>query len=340
MKVAFFNLEGWEPEVYAQTFKGHNVEVLQHPFQKEGITVDKAAAVAGADILSIGALSLVNQEVMAALPKLKLIATRCTGVDHIDVALAKEKGIAVSNVPTYGENTVAEFTFALILTLARRLITIFERSKQGRLSRQEVRGIDLAGSTLGVLGTGRIGAHVVKIASGFDMQILCCDTYQKQELVERFGARYVPLADLLRSSDIITIHLPYLPETRHLINRDNIALLKPGALLVNAARGPITETAALLWALENGLLGGLALDSFEGELLWIKENELVHGRAGFLPRDYQAAFESFYLQRFPNVILTPHNAFNTTQAVQRILHANLDAILTFVEKGRVCNPVH
>ncbi|MFZ5453892.1 MAG: NAD(P)-dependent oxidoreductase [Thermodesulfobacteriota bacterium] len=340
MRVAFFNLEGWESAIYQAAFQGHQVEVLQHSYEKEGLTMEKAAAIAAAEILSIGALSLVNQAVLEALPHLQLIATRCTGVDHIDVACAKGKGIAVTNVPDYGANTVAEFTFALILTLARRLTTIFERSKQGRLVRQDVRGIDLAGSTLGVIGTGRIGAHVVKIASGFDMHILCCDTYQKQELVERHGARYVPLEELLRSSDIVTIHVPYVPETHHLINRDSITLLKPGALLVNAARGPITETSALLWALENGLLGGLALDSFEGELLWIKESELVHGRADFSPQDYQAAFESFYLQRFPNVILTPHNAFNTTQAVQRILQTNLDAILTFIEKGQVCNPVN
>jgi D-lactate dehydrogenase len=216
---------------------------------------------------------------------------------------------------------------------------MFEHSKHGRLSRQEVRGIDLAGSTLGVIGTGRIGAHVVKIASGFDMRILCFDTYQKPELTERYGARYVPLADLLRNSDIITIHVPYLPETHHLINRDNIGLLKRGALLVNAARGPITDTSALLGPLEQGILGGLALDSFEGELLWIKESELVHGRADFSPQDYRSAFESFYLQRSPNVILTPHNAFNTTQAVHRILQTNLDTILTFIDKGKVCNPV-
>jgi D-lactate dehydrogenase len=339
MKVAFFNLEGWEPEVYGQAFQGHNVEVLQHPYMQEGLTVEKAAAVAGVEILSVSAMSLVNQAVMAALPTLKLIATRCTGVDHIDVAFAEAKGIAVSNVPTYGENTVAEFTFALILTLARRLSVMFDRSKHGRLDRKDLRGIDLAGSTLGVIGTGRIGAQVVRLASAFAMQILCFNTHPKPELIERYGARYVPLADLLRNSDIITIHVPYLPETHHLINRDNIALLKKGALLVNAARGPITDTSALLGALEQGILGGLALDTFEGELLWIKETELVHDRAKFSPQDYQLAFESFYLQRFPNVILTPHNAFNTTQAVHRRLSTNLDTILTFIDKAEVCNPV-
>ncbi|MDD3581785.1 MAG: NAD(P)-dependent oxidoreductase [Desulfobacca sp.] len=340
MKVAFFNLEGWEPEVYQQTFKGHNVEVLQHPYLKEGITVDKAATVAGAEILSIGAMSRVNQAVLAALPQLKLIATRCTGFDHIDVGFAKEKGIAVSNVPVYGENTVAEYTFALILALARRLTIMFARSQRGRLNRTDLRGMDLASSTLGVIGTGRIGAHVVKIASGFDMRILCYDTYQKQELVERYGVRYLSLEELLRGSDIITLHVPYCPATHHLINRDNIGLVKKEALLVNAARGPITDTSALLWALENDLLGGLALDSFEGELLWLKETELVHGHAEFSPQEYRLAFESFYLERFPNVILSPHNAFNTVQAVQRILTTNLETILTFIEKGQVCNQVN
>lgn len=340
VKVAFFDLEGWEPGVYEQTFKDHKVEVLEHPYVKEGITIDKASAIAAVEVLSIGAMSLVNQAVIAALPKLKLIATRCVGVDHIDVAFAKEKSIAVSNVPVYGEKTVAEFTFSLILALARRLSMMFDRSQHGRLDRQDLRGSDLAGSTLGVIGTGRIGAHVVKIASAFDMRILCYNTHQKPELIERYGAKYIPLAELLQSSDIITIHVPYTPETYHLINRDNIALLKKGALLVNAARGPITDTSALLWALENDLLGGLALDTFEGELLWIKETELVHNKAEFSPQDYRLAFESFYPQRFPNVILTPHNAFNTTQAVHRRLDTNLDAILTFIGKGEVRNQVN
>jgi len=242
MKVAFFNLEGWEPAVYQEAFRGHDVQVLDHPYTQEGLTVDKAAAVAGAEILSISAMSLVNEAVLAALPHLKLIATRCTGFDHIDVAAARARGIAVSNVPVYGENTVAEFTFALILTLARRLTTMFARSKQGRLTREDLRGMDLAGSTLGVVGAGRIGAHVVRIAGGFDMRIICYDTYQKQELVEAYGVIYLPLEELLRRADIITIHLPYLPETHHLINRDNIALLKKGALLVNAARGDPSPT--------------------------------------------------------------------------------------------------
>lgn len=227
------------------------------------------------DVAIVFIYSKLNKDVLSKMQNLKLIITRSTGYDHIDVEYTSKNGITVCNVPGYGNNTVAEYTFALILALARKFKPMIERTSKGIFSRDGLTGIDLMGKTIGVIGAGRIGKHVVRIAYGFGMKILVYDRYKDQELIDKYGAEYVGLEDLLRMSDIVTLHVPYNKSTHHLINKFNIKLMKLDAMLINTSRGPVVEMEAIVQALKEGrLAGGVGLDTFEAEEVLIEEEYL------------------------------------------------------------------
>lgn len=331
--MAFFGLEGWEYEIYEKRFEGKPISVIRHDREKSMLDPSDLEPVKEAEILSIRAGSVASRKVIDSLPNLKMIATRTTGYDNIDVAYAKEKGIAAVNVPSYGEETVAEYTFALILTLSRRLFPTYRRTLLGHFQQQELRGFDLEGKTLGVVGTGRIASRVIRMAHACNMKILGYDPYPNKELVEKYGLTYVEMDELLKSADVVTIHVPYMKATHHLFNAEKLNLMKKGACLINAARGPIVDISALHAAVKAGHLGGVALDTFEGETVWIKEAEILEKADLPEAQTFKEALESFYLLNYPNVVLTPHNAFNTHEAVRRILDSNLDCIIAFAETG-------
>lgn len=264
------------------------------------------------------------------MQNLKLIITRSTGYDHIDVEYTSKNGITVCNVPGYGNNTVAEYTFALILALARKFKPMIERTSKGIFSRDGLTGIDLMGKTIGVIGAGRIGKHVVRIAYGFGMKILVYDRYKDQELIDKYGAEYVGLEDLLRMSDIVTLHVPYNKSTHHLINKFNIKLMKLDAMLINTSRGPVVEMEAIVQALKEGrLAGGVGLDTFEAEEVLIEEEYLK--RDDIPAIKLKKALESFYILHSENVIVSPHNAYNTKDALYRILDITLDNLKSYLE---------
>ena len=326
-KVAFFELEGWEVPIIERELR--NVEIVKLsslPLQEEDVPEN-------VEIISVFIYSKLDRETIDRFPKLKLIATRSTGYDHIDVDYARSRGIQVCNVPNYGDQTVAEYTVALILSLLRRLKPTFDRVSRGVFTREGLRGEDLQGKRVGVIGTGRIGSRVVSILSCFGVRLIAHDIVEKEELVKRYGVRYVPLEELLSSSDIVTIHVPYTSETHHLINRKNIKLMKRGSYLVNTSRGPVVETEAVHEALEKGILAGVALDTFEGEQVWIEE-ELFLARPDISASLLKHALENFHLLHLENVILTPHNAYNTKEALMRILTTTVDNIKSFLKEGR------
>ncbi len=331
MKVAFFELEGWEVPYIERELRGFEILKLE----KKPLEKGDLGEIKDVEVLSVFIYSKIDREVMDSLPNLKLITTRSTGFDHIDVEYARKRGISVCNVPDYGMETVAEYTLMLILALLRKLRPTLERVCRGVFSREGLRGNDLEGKTVGVVGTGRIGSRLIKLLSGFDLKILAFDVKPKEELVENFGVKYVSLEELLKNSDIVTLHVPYLPSTHHLINRENIKLMKEGSFLVNTSRGAVVEIEAVVEALREGRLSGVALDTFEGEEVWAEE-ELIIFRGGrdISPEILKKAVESFALTHFENVILSPHNAYNTHEAVMRILQKTLKNILSFKEGGK------
>ena len=282
--------------------------------------------------------SKVGSTELAAMPKLKFIATRSTGYDHIDLAAAKERGIIVANVPGYGETAVAEFTFALMLTLSRKVHQAYARTQRGDYTLEGLRGFDLYHKTLGVVGAGAIGLHVIRIAIGFGMNVLAYDVMQNRLLSEVLGFRYVPLNDLLSQSDIVTLHAPAIAPTYHMLNKETFAHVKRGAYLINTARGSLIDTTALAWALDTGILAGAALDATEGEEFLHHEEELLS--LADAEENLKLLVRNQILQRRPNVIITPHIAFDSEEALRRIQDTTIENVKAFLSQtpsNRVTN---
>jgi D-lactate dehydrogenase len=286
------------------------------------------------------------------LPNLKLITTRSTGYDHIDCEYCKSKGILVCNVPEYGTKTVAEWTIGLMLNLMRKIYYAIDQIKESEsFDLKNLRGEELYGKTLGVIGTGRIGKEVIKLAKAFGMNILAYDAFPDENFAKEYNVTYVTLEELLKNSDVITIHVNLNPSTYHLINKENIKFIKPGAYLINTARGGIVETEALLYGLKEGILKGAALDVLEEETEIKEELELLvkyaTDKRGYnadergLNNLKETAFilwQNHILMKMPNVLITPHNAFNSKEAVERILMTTIENIKKFLE-GNLINLV-
>ena len=322
MKIAFFEVHDWEKDYLAPSFPDCELS-----FSAERLDAEHVPDIRGVECLSVFVHSRVTAAVLEKLPDLKLIATRSTGFDHIDTAACKQRGITVANVPTYGENTVAEHTFALILSLSRNVHKSYRHAVEGRMDLAMLTGFDLQGKTLGVVGAGRIGLHVVRIARGFAMRVLVYDVRQDAFLAELLNFQYAPLEKLLAESDIVTLHAPHMPATHHLLNRERLAQMKRGALLVNTSRGALVDTDALIEALDSGQLGGAGLDVVEGEELIKEEHELLN--APRATEALQALVRRSVLLKKDNVVFTPHNAFNSREALLRILDTTIANVKAF-----------
>jgi len=324
-KVAFFNFKRWGIDgrthmAASEALKAAGVEAM---FFDETLDAGHIPADTSFDIAGVFMDSKVDAATIAALPGLKFITTLSTGFDHIDLKAAAARGIPVSSVPAYGENTVAEFAFGLILALSRKICESRARVRdEHRFTTDGLEGFDLAGKTLGVLGTGRIGKHAIRMGKGFGMNVIAYDVYHDDAFAKEMNFPYLELNDFLAKSDVITIHCPYLPSTHHLINAGNIGLIKKGAYLINTARGAVVETLPLIAALKSGRLGGAGLDVLE------EEAEIKDGNMG----------PAAELVAMPNVILTPHNAFNSKEAAFRILDTTIANIAAFA-KGAPTNLV-
>ncbi|MCW5935431.1 MAG: hydroxyacid dehydrogenase [Fimbriimonadia bacterium] len=289
------------------------------------------------EVLSVMVHSPVKGEVFDRFPRLKLIATRSTGYDHIDLAEAAQRGIPVCNVPAYGSNTVAEHTFALILMLARKVHHAYARSQRGQFDLEGLMGIDLAGKTLGVIGAGKIGLHVIRIARGFGMRPIAFDPYEDWNLADLLVFDYVALDELLSRAEVIAVCCPLTESSRGLLNQAAFEKMKPGALLVNTARGGIVDSRALLWALGEGIVSAAGLDVLEGEAL-LDEDALLSAVQQGAEAEMRNIAENLLLMRHPNVVVTPHMAFYSREAVNRILTTTAENIRAY-ESGKLVNVV-
>jgi len=324
-KAVFFETAPWERRYLAKALRlvRANVQFLTEPLSEATLARGQ-----GAEVLSIFIYSQLNRSLIRRLRGVKLIATRSTGFDHIDLKACKAHKIAVANVPAYGEHTVAEHTFALILALSRNVHKAYVRTVKGDFSLTGLQGFDLKGKTIGVIGAGRIGLHVIKMAKGFGMEVLAYDVQKNPFLSEVLDFQYVPLPALLRQADIVSLHLPYSPATHHLMTRDTFRLMKRGALLINTARGGLVDTDALVWALDAGIVGGAGLDVLEGEELVKEERQLLE--KDFPKERLITALKNTILLHRENVVITPHIAFDSREALQRILDTTVTNITSFL----------
>ena len=283
-----------------------------------------------AEVISVFVASQVTRQMIEKMPRLKLIATRSTGYDHIDLETATARGITVVNVPTYGENTVAEAAFSLILALTRKLIPTVSTTRKGTFVASDLTGVDLKGRTLGVIGMGHIGRHAAHIAKGFEMNVIAYDVHEDADFARTMGIEYVSFNDLLARSDIITLHTPLLPDNYHLINASTIKQMKKGAFLVNTARGELVENRALINGVKSGHLAGAGLDTIEGEKLILqKEMITALGSNSTSPTTYEHAAEVHTMLQIPNIIITQHAAFNTEEAIARINDTTVQNVTRF-----------
>ncbi len=332
MKIGFFGIEKWEVPILKKAFPKDKLY-----FSKGKLTLSNVNRYKDLEVLSNFIYSNVTDKLLSKLPKLRMIATRSTGFNHIDLNSCRKRKIVVCNVPVYGENTVAEHTFALILALSRKIVDCVERTKGGSFSLEGLRGFDLAGKTLGVIGGGNIGRHVIRMAKGFEMKVLVFDLVQDKKLAKKIGFKYASMESLLKNSDLVTLHVPYNKHTHHLIDEKKIALMKKGAYLINTSRGGIVDTDALVKALKSKKLAGAGLDVLEDECQMIEEKELIHQEYS-QKCDLKTIVENHILLGMPNVIITPHNAFNTAEALRRILDTTIENIQGY-KKGRIINLV-
>lgn len=324
-RIVFFETEKWEEEDLREQFPKEDIVFVESTLEP-----DKAyeQEVYDAEIVCVFAFSQVKREILEKFPNLKFITTRSTGYDHIDLEYCKGKGIVVSNVPAYGVHSVAEHTFALILGLSRRLVPSIERTRKGDFSLEGLRGFEIAGKTLGVIGVGNIGKVVVEIGLGMGMKVVAYNRHEDEDLKKR-GVQYMDLETLLSQSDIVSLHLPYMKETHHIINMDNITKFKKGALLINAARGGLVETRAILEGLEQKILAGAGLDVLEEEGTMREERELLSTK--FLEtHDLKTQLLDHMLLNREDVLITPHNAFNSTESVKQIVETTVKNIQGFL----------
>ena len=309
--------------------------VLADPLSEEGLEILKAAdldvedlsgrsrpelldALNGTSGLIVRSATLADRELLERASSLEVIGRAGVGLDNIDLETATRRGIAILNAPAGNTVSTAEHTFALLLSLARGIPRADASMRAGRWERKSLQGEQLSGKTLGVVGAGRIGAEVVRRARAFGMEVVVADPYLTEKRARELGVRPADLTELLGQADFVTVHVPLVDETRHMIGREELARMKPTACLINAARGGIVDEAALREALVAGEIAGAALDVFETEPL---------------PADDP-------LRDCPNLIMTPHLGASTPQAQREVAIEIAEAVRDVLLEGKLGSAVN
>ena len=317
MKILAYSHRKDETEFFEEFRKKHNVEIV---LTEKEPNMESAELAKGFDCISI-ITTIINSELVNKFHEfgVKFISTRTIGYDHIDLQEAKKLGVHVGNV-TYSPSSVADYTIMMMLMATRKMKLIMDRSNTQDYSLIGVQGKELPNLTVGVIGTGRIGRTVIKHLSGFGCEILAQDIYEQEEVV-KYG-KYVDLEYLFKNSNIITLHMPATDDNYHMINKESLSKMKDGVFIINTARGSLINTDDFIESIENGKIGGAALDVIEHE-------------AGLYYNDLKGEILSnkdlAILKSFPNVIVTPHTAFYTDQAVSDMVENSIKSCILFEE---------
>ena len=319
MRIAVFDAKAYDEAALRVAGERYGID---YRFYEEKLRPETASLAADCDGVSVFVNDTLNRSVieMLYLMGIRLIALRCTGFNHVDLVAAEGK-ITVVRVPSYSPSAVAEHAFALLLALCRKIHRAYLRTKEFNFSLNGLLGIGLYGKTAGIIGAGQIGKRFASIAEGFGMQVLAYDPVPREK-----SLRYVSMDEVFSSCDVLSLHCPLTTETRHLVNRDRLAQMKRGAILVNTSRGGLVESEALLDAIRSGWLGGACLDVYE------EESDLFYEDLSDKPvRDALLTT----LISMPNVIVTSHQAFLTGEALSAIAEITSQNIVSFLRDG-VC----
>ncbi|MDB6017595.1 MAG: hydroxyacid dehydrogenase [Pedosphaera sp.] len=323
IEAAVYDTKPYDREYFSRTSVSDGVRWRFHDFR---LTAETAATSKGAAAVCVFVNDAVDQACLEVLAKVgvKLIALRCAGYNNVDLAAAKDLGIAVTRVPAYSPNGVAEYAVGLLLTLNRKIHRAYNRVREHNFSLTGLVGFNLAGKTVGIIGTGKIRKTAAQILRGFDARVLAYDPFPTPDWAAQHGVTYTGFNVLLGESDVVSLHLPLAPETVHLLNGESIGRMKQGALLINTSRGKLVETTALIEALKSGQLGGVALDVYEEE-----EGIFFEDRSGQVLLDDELS----RLLTFPNVLITAHQAFLTQEALLEITRVTFENVLRLETGG-------
>jgi D-lactate dehydrogenase len=318
IRVAVFDTKPYDREYLLKAPASAGIDWSFHEFR---LSKETASTAAGARAVCLFVNDCADRETLALLQKngVQMVAMRCAGFNNIDLAAAKDFGIPGVRVPSYSPHAVAEHAVALCLTLNRKIHRAYNRVREHNFSLNGLIGFDLAGKTVGVIGTGKIGKIAAQIFRGFDMRALAFDPYPSPDWAKERGVEYVDLETLLKSSDVVTLHLP-LTTTNHLLNAERLAMMKKGAMLINTSRGKLIDTPQLVEDLLRGHLGGVALDVYEEEEGIFFEDHSEH----LLHDDILSR-----LLTFPNVLITSHQAFLTREALFEIARVTAENLARF-----------
>ncbi len=327
MRVAVFSAKPYDRQYLAAAAQGSGHQL---DFFEAKLNCDHVPLAAGYDAVCAFVHDELDGEVLRALAEggTRFVALRAAGFNNVDLEVAQEVGIRIGRVPAYSPYAVAEHSVALILSLVRRTNRAYNRVRDGNFALDGLLGYDLHGRCVGVVGTGRIGTVFATIMSGFGCRLIAYDPYPN-ETVRDLGARYVDLPELFAEADIIALHAPLTPETHHLVNRQSLALVKPGVMIVNTSRGGLIDTEAAIEALKDGRLGYLGLDVYEEE-----------DAIGFFEDQSASIIQDDTFARlltFPNVLITAHQGFFTADALANIADTTIANLTAFEQDGA---PLH
>lgn len=312
MKISFFSTQPYDREFFTRHNGPYGFELEFFESALSGKTVN---LVHDAEAVCVFVNDRVNADVIGQLAtrQVKIIALRCAGFNNVNLQAAKDHGMRVCRVPAYSPEAVAEHAVAMILTLNRKTHKAYNRVREQNFSLNGLLGFDLHNKTVGVIGTGKIGQSFCRIMKGFGCRVLAFDLIADKQL-EQEGIEFVPLIDLLHQSDIISLHTPLNEQTLHMINKDTIAMMKPGIMIVNTSRGALIETKDVIDALKSGHIGYLGIDVYEQE-----EKLFFRDLSGDIIADDIIQ----RLMSFPNVLVTAHQAFFTREALDQIAEITL-----------------
>ena len=326
MRIAVFSAKPYDRRFLEAAGQGHRFDWIE-----SRLDAQTARLAEGAEVACLFVNDRADAAALEALAKqgVKLLALRSAGINHVDLAAAARLSIAVGRVPAYSPEAVAEHTVAMIMALNRRIHRAYARVREGNFALEGLLGFDMRGRTVGLIGTGQIGLAFARIMTGFGCRLLGFDPYPS-DAGRAIGIEYRSLEDLLPEADIVSVHCPLTPETHHLLDRNRLALMKHGAMLVNTSRGAILDTRAVIAALKSGRLGNLALDVYEEE-----EKLFFEDLSGKVIADDIFA----RLLTFPNVLITGHQGFFTEDAMRAIAETTIANIESFARTGRPLHPV-
>ncbi|WP_036172174.1 2-hydroxyacid dehydrogenase [Massilia sp. 9096] len=318
MKIAVYSTRRYDKTMLTEANAGAGHELR---FMEDRLTSTSAVLAKDCEAVCVFVNDNVDAEVLGilAMQGTRLIATRSTGYNHIDAQAAQDMGIAVVRVTDYSPHSVAEFAVGLLLAVNRKIARASNRTRDGNFDLEGLMGFDLHGKTVGVIGTGKIGLIFARIMAGFGCSLVGYDMFPSPAF-EALGGRYVSIDELLRCSDVVSLHCPLTPETHHIVDAASLARIKRGCILVNTSRGGLVDTECAIAALKTGQLGGLAIDVYEQEAsLFFQDLSSTIITDDVIQR----------LVAFPNVIVTGHQAFFTVEAIGQIMRTTIESITDF-----------